>query len=72
VIFPKRYRRQVDYFTDQHTDLAAFDTWIRARPDRDDPAQLPTGERGHLHDLYQVDHNGISLRHLPEQLIFLE
>jgi endonuclease YncB( thermonuclease family) len=44
VIFPKLYRRLVDYFTDQHTDLAAFDTWIRAQPDRDDPAQLPTGE----------------------------
>jgi endonuclease YncB( thermonuclease family) len=72
VIFPKLYRRLVDYFTDQHTDLAAFDTWIRAQPDRDDPAQLPTGERGNLHDLYQVDANGVSLRLLPEQLIFLE
>jgi endonuclease YncB( thermonuclease family) len=72
VIFPKLYRRLVDFFTDNHTDLAAFDTWIRAQPDRDDPAQLPSGERGHLHDLYQVDDNGISLRHLPEELIFLE
>ena len=41
VIFPKLYRRLVDFFTDNHTDLAAFDTWIRAQPDRDDPAQLP-------------------------------
>jgi endonuclease YncB( thermonuclease family) len=67
VIFPKLYRRLVDYFTDQHPDLTAFHTWIRAQPDRDDPAQLPTGERGHLHDLYQVDENGISLRLLPEE-----
>jgi endonuclease YncB( thermonuclease family) len=72
VIFPKLYRRLVDYFTDDHTDLAAFDTWIRAQPDRDDPAQLPTGERGNLHDLYQLDDTGISLRLLPEDLIFLE
>ena len=70
VVFPKLYRRLVDYFTDSHTDLAAFDTWIR-QPERDDPAQLPTGERGHLHDLYQVDDKSISLRLLPEQLIFL-
>jgi hypothetical protein len=72
IIFPKLYRRLVDYFTDHHTDLTAFDTWIRAQTERDDPAQLPSGERGHLHDLYQVDVNGISLRHLPEDLIFLE
>ena len=44
VIFPKLYRRPVAYFTDNHTDLTASDTWIRAQPDRDDPAQLPSGE----------------------------
>jgi hypothetical protein len=38
----------------------------------EDSALLPTGERGHLHDLYQVDERGISLRLLPEQLVFLE
>jgi endonuclease YncB( thermonuclease family) len=59
VMFPKLYRRLVDYFTDGHSDLTAFDTWVRAQPDRDDPAQLPTGETGHLHDLYQVDASGL-------------
>ena len=72
VIFPKLYRRLVDHFGDDHTDLTAFDTWLRAVPTRDDPAQLLSGERGHLHDLYQVDDTGISLRLLPEQVIFLE
>ena len=71
VIFPKLYRRLIDYFAHEHTDLAAFDTWLRPA-ERDDPAQLPTGERGHLHDLDQVDEKGISLRLLPEQVIFLE
>ena len=72
VIFPKLYRRLVDYFGDGHTDLTAFDTWVRAQPDRDDPAQLPSGERGNLHNLYEVDEKGISLRVLPEELVFLE
>ena len=72
VIFPKLYRRLVEYFADNHTDLAAFDTWVRASRPRDDPAQLPSGERGNLHDLYQVDEKGISLRFLPEELTFLE
>ena len=72
VMFPKLYRRLVAYFTDGHNDLTAFDTWIRANPGRDDPAQLPTGEHGNLHDLYAVDAAGIKLRLLPEQLMFLE
>jgi hypothetical protein len=72
VMFPKLYRRLVDYFTRGHHDLAAFDTWLRAQPDRDDPALLPTGERGHLHDLYEVDASGLRLRLLPELLTFLE
>jgi hypothetical protein len=72
VIFPKLYRRLVDYFADGHTDLAAFDTWVRAVPQRDDLAQLPSGERGHLHDLFQIDGQGISLVVRPEQVIFLE
>jgi hypothetical protein len=72
VIFPKLYRRLVDYFADSHSDLAAFDTWVRAEPDRDDLTQLPSGERGHLHDTYVVDEQGIRLRCRPEELIFLE
>ena len=51
VMFPKLYRRLVKYFQAGYTDLAAFDTWVRADPDRDDRALLPTGELGHLHDL---------------------
>jgi endonuclease YncB( thermonuclease family) len=74
VMFPKLYRRLVSYFSDGHSDLTAFDTWVRASPDRDDLTQLPTGERGHLHDLYQVDASGLRLRLRlqPEQVTFLE
>jgi len=72
VIFPKLYRRLSDYFADNHSDLAAFDTWVRAKPERDDLTQLPSGERGHLHDTYVVDGQGIRLRYRPEELVFLE
>ena len=71
IMFPKLYRRLVKYFQAGHTDLAAFDTWIRADPNRDDRVLLPTGELGHLHDLYDVSPNGIGLRYLPEQLTFI-
>src|SRR5690349_11240367 len=45
VIFPKLYRRPVDYFTDQHTNLAAFDTWIRAKPTATTPRTSTTSTR---------------------------
>ncbi|GAA5141650.1 hypothetical protein [Pseudonocardia adelaidensis] len=71
-MFPKLYRRLVKYFKDpRHTDLAAFDTWIRDDPiHRDDTLLLPTGEFGNLHDLYDVNTDGITLRHQPEDVTF--
>ena len=45
---------------------------MRATPERDDLTQLPSGERGHLHDVYVVDEQGIRLRYRPEELVFLE
>lgn len=72
VMFPKLFRRLVKYFDDGHSGLAGFDAWIRADPvGRDDRALLPTGELGHLHDLYDVGSAGIKLRHFPEDLTFL-
>ena len=38
VIFPKLYRRLIDYFAHEHTDLAAFDTWLRPGAGRPRPA----------------------------------
>src|SRR5512144_2360994 len=71
IMFPKLYRRLVAYFQDAHTDLTGFDTWIRADPiHRDDRVLLPSGEIGNLHDTYNVNTDGITLRHLPEQLMF--
>jgi hypothetical protein len=71
-MFPKLYRRLVRYFKDpRHTDLAAFDTWIRDDlVSRDDTLLLPSGEFGNLHDLYDVNADGITLRHQPEDVTF--
>jgi hypothetical protein len=72
IMFPKLYRRLTKYFKAGHADLAAFDTWVRADPvNRDDGVLLPTGEVGHLHDLYDVNSDGITLRYLPEELTFI-
>ncbi|MGH3965445.1 MAG: thermonuclease family protein [Pseudonocardiaceae bacterium] len=71
IMFPKLYRRLVTYFRAGNVGLASFDTWIRADPvNRDDTALLPTGELGNLHDLYDVNPDGITLLLLPEDLTF--
>jgi len=71
VMFPKLYRRLVAYFTTGATDLAGFDAWVRADPvQRDDRALLPTGESGHLHDLYEVTPAGVRLTYAPEDVVF--
>jgi hypothetical protein len=71
VMFPKLYRRLVTYFADGHVGLGEFDAWVRADPvHRDDRALLPSGEVGNLHDLYDVDGNGIELLDFPEDLTF--
>ena len=70
-MFPKLYRRLEQYFAAGFDDLSGFDAWVRADPiHRDDRALLPTGEFGHLHDLYAVDSTGITLEFLPEDLTF--
>ena len=71
VMFPKLYRRLVSYFTGGAADLAGFDAWVRADPvHRDDRALLPTGESGHLHDLYEVTPAGLRLTYAPEDVVF--
>ncbi|MFI9508310.1 hypothetical protein [Nocardia sp. NPDC052566] len=72
VCFPKMYRRLVSYFlADPGRDLSGFDAWVRADViRRDDVVGLPTRERGNLHDVYSVDGDEISLRFLPEDLLF--
>ena len=34
-------------------------------------AQLPSGERGHLHDVYVVDEQGIRLRYRPDDYLVI-
>jgi endonuclease YncB( thermonuclease family) len=71
VMFPKLYRRLVTYYDEGHSDLSQFDAFIRADVvKRDDRALLPTGEMGNLHDLYNIDADGMKLQFFPEDLTF--
>jgi hypothetical protein len=52
VIFPKLYRRLVNYFAANHIDLGAFHTWLRASARQTAGLAVleqASGERGGVH-----------------------
>lgn len=72
VMLPKLFRRLATYFAQTEGALEGFDAWVRADPQRDDRLLLPSGEPGHLHDLYEVRAGKLGLRFQPEDALFLE
>jgi endonuclease YncB( thermonuclease family) len=71
VVMPKLFRRLADFLVITGDALSEFDEWIRDNG-KDDDLILPSGEVGNLHDLYEVNDNGISLRVQPEDVQFLD
>ncbi len=71
VVMPKLFRRLADFFVTTGDTLSEFDAWIRDNG-KDDSLILPSGEVGNLHDLYEVNDNGIGLRVQPEDVQFLD
>jgi hypothetical protein len=74
VMWPKLFRRLIDYFAAGNTTLASFDAWLRADPiHRDDRLLLPNGELGNMHDVISVDpdNNAMRLNYNPEELVIL-
>jgi hypothetical protein len=70
VLWPKLFRRLAAYFSQGHAGLGQFDDWIRQDPiGRDDSLRLPDGEKGNMHDAYEVNGNALKLRFNPEDLL---
>jgi hypothetical protein len=70
VMWPKLFRRLAAYFGEGNTGLARFDAWIRDDPvHRDDTLRLPDGEKGNMHDTYQIDGDNMRLLFNPEDLL---
>ena len=70
ILWPKLFRRLVTYFSEGHTGLGQFDTWIRQDPiHRDDTLRLPDGEKGNMHDTYIINGDSLRLQFNPEELI---
>ncbi|MEO7340579.1 MAG: hypothetical protein ABI073_06855 [Luteolibacter sp.] len=73
VIWPKLFRRLVDYLAGGNVGLAGFDDWLRVDSvHRDDRVLLPDGELGNIHDLISITPgNKIRLIFNPEDVVFL-
>lgn len=70
-IWPTLFRRLVTYFKDNE-GLASFDTWVRAKADRDDELRvLSKGELAKLHDVVEVKGSQLRMRFPPADLIIV-
>ena len=69
-MWPKLFRRLFAYFSEGHQGLAQFEDWIREDPiHRDDSLRLPDGEKGNMHDAFEIDGNSLKLGFNPEDLL---
>lgn len=72
VLFPKLFRRLVNYYKDGIHGLGKFETWLRADEDRDDTLWIVSkGEQANMHDIIQVNGNKIALCYPPEDIIIV-
>ena len=71
-IWPKLYRRLMAFFSEGHTDISDFDSWIRQDPKRDDQLWIIShGELGNLHDICAVADKTIRLKVRPEAIVIV-
>jgi len=71
-MWPKLYRRLIAFFSEGHTDISSFDSWIRQDPKRDDQLWIIShGELGNMHDVLTLVDKTIRLRVRPEDMVIL-
>jgi hypothetical protein len=70
-VWPKLFRRLVNYFQATSGPLSGFDSWLRGRADDDPIWIIPTAHRGNLHDVYEIAGSPIALKFETDQLIIV-
>jgi hypothetical protein len=71
-MWPKLYRRLMAFFSEGHTDIGDFDSWIRQDPKRDDQLWIIShGELGNLHDICTLADKTIRLKVRPEDIVIV-
>ncbi len=70
IMWPKLFRRLLTFFAEGNANLGQFDAWIREDPiHRDDSLRLPDGEKGNMHDAFDIEGNSLKLTFNPEDLL---
>lgn len=72
VMFPKLFRRLVEYTSEGNASLQGFRAWLRGSPHRDEMLLLPNQEVGRLHDVVEVVGEQIRLTRNSEEFIVLK
>jgi endonuclease YncB( thermonuclease family) len=69
-IWPKMFRRLVSYFKAGNAGLSGFEPWLRANSD-DDLWIISIGEKGNLHDVFEVKGGKLNMLYQPGDLVIV-
>jgi hypothetical protein len=68
VIFPKLFRRLIEYYSEGHRGLSGFASWLKGT--KEQVLDLTTGGFTHFDNVVDVTGNRVKLLRRPEELVF--
>jgi hypothetical protein len=68
VIFPKLFRRLIEFYSEGHRGLNGFPAWLESK--REQVLDLTTGGFTHFDNVVEVSGSRIKLKRRPEELVF--
>jgi hypothetical protein len=68
VIFPKLFRRLIEYYSEGHRGMSGFLTWLESK--KEQVLDLTTGGFTHFDNVVDVSGNRVKLKRRPEELVF--
>jgi hypothetical protein len=68
VIFPKLFRRLIEYYAEGHRGLGGFGSWLEAK--REQVLDLTTGGFTHFDNVLEIRGNRLKMLRRPEDLVF--
>jgi hypothetical protein len=68
VIFPKLFRRLIEYYSEGHRGMSGFARWLEEK--KEQVLDLTTGGFTHFDNVVEVHGNRVKLKRRPEELVF--
>ena len=71
-LWPKIFRRLTTFFGGGFRNLNDFIPWLKANTyDKNDKILLPENQIAYLHNIFDINNNGIKLKYYPEDIVIL-